>query len=144
MKKVILVASLLMVPLVAGCDKNKKVEEEPTASITDIAPPAPSHSTTAAGSTWADSSASTPVTSINFDQPAPSDSHFSSNTGSSFGAAPAATTSGGRTYKVQRGDTLWSIAKRTYGDGSQYKRIVEANPSVRSERLIVGQSLTLP
>jgi len=82
------------------------------------------------------------VTPINYDQQ-PSDSQFASNTGGSFGAAPAATTSG-RTYKVQRGDTLWSIAKRTYGDGAQYRKIVAANPSVRNDRLIVGQTITLP
>ena len=137
MKKMILVASLVMVPVVAGCDKNKKAETQPSASITDVAPPSPSHSATSE-SAWTDS---TPVTPINYDQQTTSE--FSSTTGS-FGAAPAATTSGGRTYRVQRGDTLWSIAKRTYGDGSQYRRIVEANPSVRSERLIVGQTLTLP
>jgi nucleoid-associated protein YgaU len=145
----ILAASVLMVGVVAGCDKNKKgAETQPSASISDVTPPAPSHSSTTGGSTWSDGSASsTPVTPINYDQQ-PSDSQFASNTGSSFGAAPAATTSGGpvagRTYKVQRGDTLWSIAKRTYGDGAQYRKIVAANPSVRNDRLIVGQTITLP
>jgi nucleoid-associated protein YgaU len=150
-KKIILATSFAMlVPLVAGCDKNKKAETQPTASITDVAPPAPTHSGAGSASTWSPSSSSsssisTPVTPINYDE-APSDSQFSSNTSStgSFGAAPAATTGGGRTYKVQRGDTLWSIAKRTYGDGTQYKRIVAANPSVRNDRLMVGQTLTLP
>lgn len=153
MKKIILATSFAMlVPLVAGCDKNKKPETQPSASITDVAPPAPSHSGTSSANSWSPSSSSntssTPVTPINYDSAA-SDSQYSSNTSStgSFGAAPAATTSGsgnGRTYKVQRGDTLWSIAKRTYGDGTQYKRIVSANPSVRNDRLVVGQTLTLP
>ena len=151
MKKIILATSFAMlVPLVAGCDKNKKAETQPSASITDVAPPAPSHSGTSSANSWSPSSSSntssTPVTPINYDSAA-SDSQYSSNTSStgSFGAAPAATTSGsGRTYKVQRGDTLWSIAKRTYGDGTQYKRIVSANPSVRNDRLVVGQTLTLP
>ena len=154
MKKIILATSFAMlVPLVAGCDKNKKPETQPSASITDVAPPAPSHSGSSSASTWSPSSSSTSgassVTPINYDA-ATSDSQYSSNTSStgSFGAAPAATTSGsssnGRTYKVQRGDTLWSIAKRTYGDGTQYKRIVAANPSVRNDRLVVGQTITLP
>jgi nucleoid-associated protein YgaU len=30
-------------------------------------------------------------------------------------------------YDVQRGDTLWDIAKRLYGDGSMWKRIYELN-----------------
>jgi 5'-nucleotidase / UDP-sugar diphosphatase len=143
-KKLILIASLALVPLAAGCDKNKKAETQPSASISDVTPPAPTHNGTA-GSTWSPSggsSGSTPVTPITYDQ-SPSDSQFASNTGGSFGAAAAATTSG-RTYKVQRGDTLWSIAKRTYGDGAQYKKIVSANPSVKNDRLIVGQTLQLP
>ena len=147
MKKLILIASLVVVPLVAGCNKNKNAETQPSASIADVTPPAPTHNSAATGSSWTPSSASsssssTPVTPITYDQ-SPSDSQFASNTGSSFGAAPAATTSG-RTYKVQRGDTLWSIAKRTYGDGAQYKKIVSANASVKNERLIVGQTLQLP
>ena len=147
-KNLILIASLALVPLVAGCNKNKNAETQPSASIADVTPPAPTHNSAATGSSWTPSSASfsssssTPVTPITYDQ-SPSDSQFASNTGSSFGAAPAATTSG-RTYKVQRGDTLWSIAKRTYGDGAQYKKIVSANPSVKNERLIVGQTLQLP
>lgn len=32
-----------------------------------------------------------------------------------------------RTYTVVRGDCLWNIAKRYYGDGSQYTKIYNAN-----------------
>ena len=45
---------------------------------------------------------------------------------------------------MERLEALWSIAKRTYGDGAQYRKIVSANPSVRNDRLIVGQTITLP
>lgn len=32
-------------------------------------------------------------------------------------------------YTVKDGDTLWAIAKKYYGDGSQYTKILEANSS---------------
>lgn len=57
---------------------------------------------------------------------------------------PPPTPSKGTKYVVQRGDTLWSIAVRTYGDGKQYKRIVAANPSIRGDRIAAGQTLVLP
>ena len=35
-----------------------------------------------------------------------------------------------QTYTVQKGDCLWSIAKKFYGDGSQWEKIYNANPGV--------------
>ncbi len=52
--------------------------------------------------------------------------------------------SGNKKYVVQRGDTLWSIAVRTYGDGKQYKKIVAANPGIRGDRIAAGQTIVLP
>lgn len=51
-----------------------------------------------------------------------------------------------KSYKVQKGDCLWNIAKRILGKGSRYKEIYElnrdqiSNPNVIS----IGQVLTLP
>ena len=49
-------------------------------------------------------------------------------------------------YEVQKGDTLWNIAKKVYGDGSKYTKIYEANKDkVKNPNLIyVGQNLTIP
>jgi len=44
-------------------------------------------------------------------------------------------------YTVQRGDYLWDIARRFYGDGSRYVRIFEAN---RGRELAGGGRLTDP
>ena len=56
------------------------------------------------------------------------------------------TTTKATTYKVKSGDTAWSIAKKKYGDGSQYTKIVSANKDVHftPQRITVGQTLRLP
>ena len=59
-------------------------------------------------------------------------------------AEPVPTAGAGGSYTVQRGDTLWSIAQRTYGDGKRYHDIVAANPGLEPTKLRVGQSITLP
>lgn len=57
------------------------------------------------------------------------------------GTAPAA-----KTYTVQKGDSLWAIAARYYGKGSEYAKIYEANgDQISNPNLICpGQVLTLP
>ena len=64
----------------------------------------------------------------------------------SLADAPAASTGGTRTYTVKAGDSLSKIAKREYGDASQWTRIYEANKgSIKDPDLIYpGQTFTLP
>ena len=54
--------------------------------------------------------------------------------------------SGGTTYTVVKGDCLWNIAKKYYGDGTKYPVIAEANKDkIKSPNLIFpGQVLTIP
>ncbi|MBW3086210.1 hypothetical protein KEM60_02421 [Austwickia sp. TVS 96-490-7B] len=47
-------------------------------------------------------------------------------------------------YVVESGDTLWGLAERFYGDGSQYTRIAEANDMDDPNILDVGQVLIIP
>lgn len=49
-------------------------------------------------------------------------------------------------YVVEKGDTLWAIATATYGDGSRYPEIFEANkPMLTDPDLIFpGQVLRIP
>lgn len=51
-----------------------------------------------------------------------------------------------KTYTVKKGDTLWGIAKKYYGNGAQYTKIYEANKSkIKNPNLIyVGQVFTIP
>lgn len=48
------------------------------------------------------------------------------------------------TYKVKPGDTLYGIARATYGDGKQWTRIASANPGLSAKSLKAGQTITLP
>lgn len=58
----------------------------------------------------------------------------------------AATAPKARTHTVKKGDTLWAIAKKYYGNGAQYTKIYEANKGkIKNPNLIyVGQVFTIP
>lgn len=58
--------------------------------------------------------------------------------------SPAPSTN--KTYTVQKGDCLWNIAKKYYGDGSKYTIIAEANKDkIKNPNLIyTGQVLIIP
>lgn len=48
-------------------------------------------------------------------------------------------------YTVRRGDDLWSIAERFYGDGLAWSRIVAANPMIAApDQIDIGWELILP
>lgn len=49
-------------------------------------------------------------------------------------------------YVVQKGDTLWSIAKKHYGSGTQYTKISNSNKNIiKNPNLIYpGQKLNIP
>jgi nucleoid-associated protein YgaU len=55
-----------------------------------------------------------------------------------------ASASGGSTYTIKTGDTLWRIATTHYGEGKKWKEIAEANPGLDASKLKVGQTITLP
>lgn len=47
-------------------------------------------------------------------------------------------------YRVRKGDSLWSIAQRFYGDPTVWPQISAANNLPQSGLILVGMSLTLP
>lgn len=51
-----------------------------------------------------------------------------------------------KTYKVKKGDTLWSIAKKYYGKGAKYTKIVNANKKlIKNPKVIqIGWKLKIP
>ncbi len=54
------------------------------------------------------------------------------------------TIAGGNSHVVKRGETLYSIARQSYGDGKQWQKIASANPGVTPSTLKVGQTLIIP
>ncbi len=105
-----------------GCQNNKKPTTDPmaantttiNATVTDVAPIQPT------ASTYAPAATVTP-------NPAP-DAVFVS----------------AASYQVRKGDTLFSIARKNYGDGKQWQRIATANPGLEPNKLRVGQTIALP
>ncbi len=63
----------------------------------------------------------------------------------STGAGTHHAAAGGQTYVVKQGDTLSGIAKKFYGDSSQWKKIQRANPQIKDPKKIrPGMKLTIP
>lgn len=59
-------------------------------------------------------------------------------------ALPASPAGGGRQYKVQKGDTLFRIAKTHYGDGNRWQQIASANPGLTPTTLQAGATIVVP
>lgn len=49
-----------------------------------------------------------------------------------------------RSYRVNKGDSLWMIAKRLYGDGTAWTLLAKANDLRDPSKLSIGQELSLP
>ena len=49
-------------------------------------------------------------------------------------------------YVIEKGDTLWEIADKAYGDGNKFKQIVEVNREVikDADRIFPGQKIRIP
>lgn len=51
---------------------------------------------------------------------------------------------GGKSYSVKKGDTLWALAEKYYGDGTKWKLIAKANGVKDPRKLQIGTKLTIP
>lgn len=130
------VLSLIALSLLAGCNKNKKpavASKDADPKVTEVAPAPPVHQAVQPQAVQPVVTPVTTVTPVVDPIVEPVAAKAAGN-----GLTP------GQTYTVQKGDTLWSIAVRAYGDGKQYKKIVAANPSIKGDKVGVGQKITLP
>lgn len=52
----------------------------------------------------------------------------------------------GTFHTVKKGDTLWAVSEKAYGDGSKYKAIFKANTPMLSDpdKIYPGQVLRIP
>lgn len=83
---------------------------------------------------------------FNRNKPKKEKADFSNVRSGSSSTAPEARTAGGQSYTVVRGDTLWAIAERFYGEGNQWPRIHEANRGLIQDPDMIqpGWVLTIP
>lgn len=58
--------------------------------------------------------------------------------------SPAISVNATYMYTVKKGDTLWGIAKKYYGNGSKYTVIQKANKISNPNLIYVGQRLSIP
>ncbi|HBG28817.1 MAG: hypothetical protein A2Y10_06855 [Planctomycetes bacterium GWF2_41_51] len=50
-----------------------------------------------------------------------------------------------RSYTIQSGDSLWSIAQKQLGNGSRFNEILKLNPKITAKsNLVVGSRLKIP
>lgn len=145
-----LMAAALLVGTVAltGC-KNKKDEatstvpppsDPPPAPVVTTLPPPPAPAPAAAP-------AARPVPTM---EPAPAPQPIPKPNSTPKAASPAHATGGngaahaGGTYTVQKGDTLYSIARKVYNDPKKVDAILKANPGIDANKIKVGQKIHLP
>ncbi len=57
---------------------------------------------------------------------------------------PITPPAGGTTYTIESGDSLWTIARKVYGDPTKYRLIQQANNLPDNARLRRGQVLVIP
>jgi nucleoid-associated protein YgaU len=69
----------------------------------------------------------------------------STNVGATQAKPVAATKAANkRTYTVAKGDSLWRIAEKIYGNGSDFKKIARANSISDPDHIRPGQELVIP
>ena len=126
-------AAVLVLAALAGC---KSSEPRGNSSVTDLrnsTPPAPP--------------AMQPIQPVQPVQPVVADTNpvlVTPAVATTSTPAPAPSAITGSTYTVQKGDTLFKIARAKYGDASAVNKIKAANPGLNADQIKAGQKINLP
>lgn len=121
--------------------KNSPYKPYTDGRITVIASTAPAAAETAtdAAAPAAPATPATPATPA-----APAATETPAATAPAAPATEAAAATAASVYKVVAGDSLWKIAKATYGDGLLWTKIAEANTLRNPNVISIGSELQLP
>ena len=127
------IASLVTASVAVGCaNKQAPRTSAPISSgVTDVRPIAPAPAPVMVQ----------PIQPVQPVQPVVSDT--SPVVQSPVAVASATPQITGSTYTVQKGDTLYKIARAKYGEASAVKKIQAANPGLTAN-IKVGQKINLP
>jgi nucleoid-associated protein YgaU len=131
------IASLVAASVAVGCANNNKRAAAPAGvnpSVTDVRPITPAPAPVMVQ----------PVQPIQPVQPVVSDTPpvVQAPAPSSVASSTPAIT--GNTYTIQKGDTLYKIARAKYGEASAVKKILAANPGLNGNTIKAGQKINLP
>lgn len=125
MTRVVALTFAIVLGLIVGCESGKSSGKSAAANpgVLDVTPaaPIPANEPVAAAQPISD------VQPISYTTNVPT-------------AAPASK----QKYIVKKGDTLFSIAKASYGTGKDWQKIASANPGLEPAKLKVGQQIVIP
>src|SRR5687767_5027336 len=131
MKTMLLLSTVVLtLAMSVGCQDQNKAAAVKNGSVLDVndGPVAPREP---------DLAYAAPLTAT----PAPG--YYDASVTQTPGAGVAVASAGG-SYTVKKGDTLFSIAKASYGNGNQWQKIAAANPGLSPETLKAGQRIVIP
>lgn len=150
-----LVTVLMLVAGAIGCHRDNTENaanetgeckaNEPTNVVENVAPttePATEATTSTAPSETMPATTESSTTMDNGAARLPADNSAATNSPGSSDSGLTSTAE--KTYIVKSGDSLWTIAKSQYGDGSKHDLIAKANPSMNPNALKVGTKLIIP
>ena len=153
----LIVPSLLLAAVAAGgCNMNKKSTTQQSAStkippMNQAALDIPAAPPAAPPATFTPAAPPQPVVyDAPADQPVVTESAADATTPVKASPAPrarkasASVAESGTKYKIKKGESLWSIAQARYGNGNKWKSIAAANPKLDPNKVMAGQTITLP